>query len=372
LMTTYNVDQIPFRNVYIHGMVRDEQGKKFSKSADNGVDPVETIGIYGCDALRLTLLSGIAPGNDTRFYKEKIEGWRNFVNKFWNISRFMLLSINSPTADLKQPEGKTLADKWILNRLEEVVGQATENLEKYNFSITGEILREFTWNDLADWYLEIAKIEGDKEEILNYILNTILKLWHPFMPFVTETVWQEIYGKDLFLMVQKWPASAPLGGAMAGKPSSDFGVIKDVITSIRTLRADNKIEPAKKLNAVIGAGGSVGLLEQNSEIIKYLARLEKMEISEKAQKPADSIGCVSGLLEIFIDTKGVVDLDKEKIRLEKEIAEIKKYIIGLEKKLSNAEFAQNAPPAVVEKEKAKLSEAKEKGEKLLKQFDNLK
>ncbi|MBU1613144.1 class I tRNA ligase family protein, partial [Patescibacteria group bacterium] len=257
-------------------------------------------------------------------------------------------------------------------------GQATENIEKYNFSFTGELLRDFTWNDLADWYLETAKVEGDKEEILNYILNTILKLWHPYMPFVTEAIWQEVYGKSSFLMVQRWPiflskeTYSEEESAAHQIGADDFEQIRNLITSVRALRADYKIEPAKKLSVLIVAGDRTKLLEQNVDLIRHLARLDKVEIESKAKKPEDSIGCVSGVMEIFIYAKGIVDFAKEKARLEKEIEDINRYTDGLEKILSNSEFAQNAPAEVVEKEKLKLSEASEKITKLSKQLDSLK
>src|SRR3990167_2032348 len=201
LMSTYALDEIPFKDVYIHGILRDENGKKFSKSSGNGIDPLEIIQQYGCDALRLSVLSGISPGNDSRFYTEKVEGARNLVNKIWNISRFMLLSIPDPKKDITLPTAKTLADEWILSRLQSVTSEITVDFASFQFSAASEKLRDFTWGDLADWYLEIAKIEGEKSEILNYLLNTLLKLWHPFTPYVTETIWESVYGESAMLMV---------------------------------------------------------------------------------------------------------------------------------------------------------------------------
>ncbi len=366
LMSTYVLDEIPFKNVYIHGMLRDKDGKKFSKSADNGVDPLEVIEKYGTDALRLSLLSGITPGNDSRFYLEKVEGARNLVNKLWNMSRFMLMNIGEPKIDVDRPEAKTLADKWILEELENVKYKVGNGFDTFNFSFAGEQLRDFTWNELADWYLEIAKIEGNKSEILNHILNTVLKLWHPFMPFVTEAIWQEIYEGNL-LMVAKWPECIN-----KIEKVDDFDLIKNTITGIRSLKADYKIDSVKKLNVVISAGDKKDILEENAEVIKGLARLENLQINQSANKPINHVAFVELGVEIFVDLEGIVDFAKEKERIGKEIKQLSGYVMGLDKKLSNKDFVVNAPAEVIEKENIKLNEGKMKLEKLNKQLENLK
>jgi valyl-tRNA synthetase len=355
-------------------MVLDKDGKKMSKSKGNGIDPLEMIEKYGTDATRLSLIIGNTPGNDSRMSEEKIADYRNFTNKLWNISRFMLMNIGERvTSNEGRFEAKTLADKWILGRLMTVSKQVTDNIEKYNFSFAGEQLRDFTWNELADWYLEIAKIEGNKSEMLNYILNTILKLWHPFMPFVTEAIWGEVYGNERMLMVEKWPLSViptePEG--RVEESLVQFQTIQKIITGIRSIRAENKIEPAKKLNVMMSAGDTVTLWQENAEVIKGLARLESLIIEEKTEKPANAIGFVESGVEVFISLEGVLDVAKEKERLTKEIAQLKGYVAGLEKKLSNKEFVNNAPAEVVEKEKAKLEEGKSKLEKLEGQFKQI-
>ena len=378
LMTTYILGDIPFKTVYLHGLVRDEQWRKMSKSLGNVIDPLDMIAKYGTDATRLSLLVGNTPGNDMKLSEEKIAGFRNFTNKLWNISRFMLLNIDSPKRDVKAPKAKTLADRWILSGLAGIISKTSENIDKFNFSMAGEQLRDFTWGDLADWYLEIAKIEGGKSEILNYILNTILKLWHPYMPFVTEAIWREVYGEDKMLMVESWPVASPscqegarpqrlsglklamagAAGGVAGVDAKQFEIIKGLITSIRSLRAENKIEPAKKIVARINVGKNEKLIEENEAIIKALARLEKLEFVETGA-------------EVVLDLAGAVDVAKEKARLEKEIAELKKYVSGLENKLNNKEFVKNAPKEVVEKEKQKMVEAKEMLSKLQAQLVGL-
>lgn len=370
LMTTYVLGDIPFETVYLHGLVRDEKGLKMSKSIGNTIDPLEMIKKYGADATRLSLLIGNTPGNDMKLSEEKIAGFRNFTNKLWNISRFMLLNIDDPKIDINYPKSKTLADKSILIKLTSIINEFTNNLEQINLSLAGEKLRDFTWNDLADWYLEIAKIEGDKSKILNYILNTILKLWHPFMPFVTEEIWSEIYGEKENLMVEKWPKFD-----LAKKDSiilEQYKIIQNIIIGIRSIRSENKIEPAKKIDVIISAGDKKDFLEDNKEVIKVLARLEKLSILEKAEKPKTAIVFVESGVEVFVDLLGVVDVEKEKQRLEKEIENIEPYLKNLEKKLSNQEFVKNAPSQVIELEKNKLAEAQDKLNKLQKQLENLK
>lgn len=366
LMTTYALGDVPFKNVYLHGLVRDEQGRKMSKSIGNIIDPLDMIEKYGTDATRLSLVLGTTPGNDLKLSEEKIAGFRNFANKLWNIARFILLSIDNPRLDITAPESKTLADKWILSRLTEAVKQTTDNIEKYNFSLAGEQLRDFTWGELADWYLEIAKVEGNKSEILNYILNTILKLWHPYMPFVTETIWSEIYGEDEILMVEKWPEVA------SEKYESDnFDTVKELITVIRAWRSENKIEPAKQLSAFIVAGKKEKIILENIEVIKKLARLEKLEIIKNIEKKPGQFAFVAAGMEVVVDVDGAIDLEKEKARLNTELASVQKYLKGLEGKLGNQDFVARAPAAVVEGEKKKLAEARDKMDKLHAQLKSL-
>jgi len=359
LMTTYTLGTIPFEKVYLHGLVRDEKGRKMSKSLGNVINPLDTISKFGADATRLSLLLGNTPGNDLKLSEEKVEGFRNFTNKLWNISRFMLLNIPEPKIDVQLPELKTLSDKWIVGCLNKVVSDASTMIENYQLSAAGERLREFTWGDLADWYLEIAKVEGNKSEILNYILNTVLKLWHPFMPFVTEQIWSEIYGGQRMLIVEKWPKQES-----TTESTAEFETIRNIVTGIRTLRADNKIEPIKKLDATISAGDKLNLIKENSEVIKILARLENLEILESAKKTTTAAGFVEGGIEVFVELAGAIDLDKEKERLQKEFETLTKYINGIENKLANEEFVKNAPPAVIEKERQKLAEAQIKLDKI--------
>jgi len=365
LMSNYVLGDIPFETVYLHGLVRDEQGRKMSKTLGNVIDPLDMIAKYGADATRLSLLVGNTPGNDLKLSEEKIAGFRNFSNKLWNICRFMLINIADPKIKIKAPKPKTLADRWIFSKLQEIVDLTTKNIEQNNFSYAGEQLRDFTWSDLADWYLEVAKIEGDKSEILNYILNTILKLWHPFMPFVTEAIWQDVYDKKALLLIESWPAVENI------LTQPEFNIIKNIITGIRSLRAEYKIEPIKKIDVTISAGEKFDLLKENIDLIKNLARIENIIIAHKTDRPAGSVGLVENSVEVFIDLAGLVDFKKEKNRLQEEIILLEKYIKGVSGKLLNNEFAKNAPKEIVEKEKQKMIEAEDKIEKLRNQLENI-
>lgn len=383
LMTTYTFGDVPFETVYLHGLVRDEQGRKMSKSLGNVIDPLVMTEKYGADATRLSLLIGNTPGNDLKLSEEKIAGFRNFTNKLWNICRFMLLNIDEPKMDMGLPKSKTIMDERILCKLKNTEVLVSATIQMYQFSAAGELLREFTWTELADWYLEIAKIEGGKSEILNYILNTILKFWHPFMPFVTEQIWQEIYGTDKMLMVEKWPSIIKkenpsfIDNKYIRFDSYNFDICTEtntlinIIAGIRSLRAEYKIEPAKKINATISAGENKKLLSENAEIIKGLARLENLTIAKKAKRPEGSVGFVESGVEVFIDLSGLVDFEKEKTRLQEEIVATEKYLSGLKGKLSNKEFVKNAPKEIVEKEKQKLAEAEEKLKKLTEQLKSI-
>lgn len=354
LMHAYALKEIPFKDCYIHGVLRDEQGKKFSKSSGNGIDPIEVVGKYGCDALRLSLILGISPGNDSKFYLEKVETNRNLVNKIWNISKFILSSTNDADS-LPQVEAKTLADKWILAKLAEVEVKVTDMLETYQFSQAGELLRDFTWSDLADWYLEIAKIEKGKEAILRHVLENVIKMWHPFMPFVTEYIWGLMGNKDL--IVAEWPSSVI--PAEAGiQSASEFEIIRNLITDIRRLRAEQGVEAAAFVEACLVGAHDHAPVQENIAIIKQLARLSDLKYVEVV--PEGWVSTVSGLMTVAINAAGTVDKEKEKAKIEKELHELRPYIAMTTAKLADTEFTSKAPAKVVDGMKAKLAEAEAK------------
>lgn len=365
LMTTYTLGDIPFKNVYLHGLVRDEQGRKMSKSLGNIIDPLDMIAKFGTDATRLSLILGNTPGNDMKLSEEKVAGFRNFTNKLWNIARFMLINIGVPVLEVSYPKAKTLADTAILTRLQSVITEATKDIEEYRFSMAGEKLRDFTWNDLADWYLEIAKVEGEKSTILNYILNTILKLWHPFMPFVTETIWQEVYGEEEMLMVAAWPHAEKKVDTEAWE---EFDQLRMVIGRLRTLRAEYRVAPGQKLDGGIFAGDMTSTVKNNLSWITRFGQLGAVDVEKKGTRPEGAVGFVEQGIEVYVNLLSAIDVTKEKARIEKELNAIEPYIAGLEKKLSNADFVNNAPKIVVVAEQGKLDEAKKKLEKLKNQL----
>lgn len=368
LMTEYAMKQVPFKTVYLHGLVRDEQGRKMSKSLGNVLDPLDVIPKYGTDAVRLSLVLGTAPGADAKVWEDKIAGYRNFTNKLWNISRFVLTSVSKVSRVSKKPTAKTLSDKWLLARLESVSAQATALIEKYEFSPAGELLRDFTWTEFADWYLEIAKIQmqdaklkASTEKILLYALENILKLWHPYMPFVTEAIWDILSdnakGKK-FLMIESWPK------AKAASAPKEFALLQDIIGAIRNVRSEYKVEPAKKIDATLVAGAKTKLLKENAAVIATLARIETLTILSKGEKPKDAAGAMVGGVEIHLPLAGMVDLVKERVRLEKEKENLAVFVKNLEAKLANPGYTDNAPKDVVEKTRQMLAEKKEELKKI--------
>ncbi|MDP3986017.1 MAG: class I tRNA ligase family protein [Candidatus Veblenbacteria bacterium] len=277
MMTGYLLRDIPFRTVYLHGLVRDKQGKKMSKSAGNGIDPTEMIEKYGADALRLSMVIGNTPGNDFKLYEEKIAGYRNFVNKLWNIVRFANLTAELKVVDTS-PEPQTLADRWILSRFSRIASLVTAKIEGYAFSEAGEALYDFTWHELADWYLEVAKLEGGKDEILSYLVTQLLKLWHPFTPFVTETLWQETFGEGAgLLMVAQWPEQLPATNDAA---EAEFKILQDVVTALRNFRADNKVGTEDLINfSIVGKVFN----RQELELVEHLRTKSKYAESLQGQ-----------------------------------------------------------------------------------------
>ena len=357
LMSTYVLGEVPFKDVYLHGLVRDEQGRKMSKSLGNALDPLELIPKYGTDAVRLSLVLGTSPGMDQKLSEEKIRDFRNFTNKLWNISRFILLQIGD--ADLNEDIGKagplTTSRAWFLIRLKEVTKSVTKKLENYEFSSAGDELRDFTWGDLADWYLEIAKVEKPRPLHWAYVLGELLRLWHPFMPFVTEHIWQTA-GFNGLCMIQEWPRGA--AHPLNDREYRQFENIRTLITDIRRLRSEQGVEPAKFMEAcLVGAHGHAPI-QENAAIIKQLARLSDLKFSDAI--PEGWATALSGSLSVGIDVAGTVDKEKETAKTQKEIAALKPYIETTRAKLADTEFTSKAPAKVVASMQSKLDEAEAK------------
>jgi valyl-tRNA synthetase len=381
LMTTYVTGEVPFEKVYLHGMIRDKEGRKMSKSLGNGIDPLDMIEKYGTDALRLSLIIGSTPGNDLKVYEEKIENYRNFVNKLWNISRYILMSVPEVRRVEKRPEAKTLADEWILGEMDLLIISVQNNLDNFRFSQAGEEIYDFTWSKLADWYLESAKVEGKKDEILLYILERLLIVLHPFAPFVTEEIWKNFETEEL-LMIQKWPESTVSvlvndnwsiyqKDSKATEAKIEFRLIQEIITAIRNIRAEYKIEPAKKVNVIIVSKDKKDLIESQAEVIKFLARVDNLEIADSFEKNKDMAMAVLPGAEIFVSLEGLVDLEKEKQNLLKEKENLENFINNLKNKLENKTFTDKAPSSIVEQEKKKLEDSVEKLNKIEEKLKSL-
>jgi len=373
LMTTYLLGEVPFRDVYLHGLVRDEQGRKMSKSLGNAIDPLDMISEFGADATRLALVIGTSAGNDSKLSKAKIAGYRNFANKLWNISRFVF-GVVEKVEEIEKVEAKTLADKWILGRFSEVIEKVTTNLDQYEYSAAGETLRDFTWNEFADWYLEIAKIQlghddlkDSTEAILNHILERVLILWHPFMPFVTEEIWQRRGHKDL-LIVAEWPKVEHM---LSEEITHEFGQIQEVIVAIRNIRNVYRLKPKQELEAVLVASDLHQLYDEQAEIISVLAGVAPYKTKLINEKPEGAATAVLTTVTVYVSLVGLVDLEKEKARLEKDLQNTTNYIERQKKQLANKAFTSKAPAQIIDGMQIKLDEAEKSVVTLKEQIDNL-
>ncbi len=365
LMTTYVLGQVPFKQVYLHGLVRDETGRKMSKSLGNVIDPLDMISKYGADATRLSLVIGTTPGNDSKLSEQKISGYRNFTNKLWNISRFVFTSAddvkNVSENDLSP---QTHADRWILHRFQSVANEVTSHLEKHEFSQAGERLRDFTWNEFADWYLEIAKIqrENDQKEstdaILLFVLRNLLAYWHPFMPFVTEALWENFPSKDL-LVIESWETPKKFD---FHEIEDEFDSIRETIVSIRNVRSQYKVDAKKEISVSIWVPDEAhaALISSQVDVIQKLARAGELDILRE-DKPTDGvISTIVGSMQVFVSLADMVDPKRESERLSKEISEIEKYLKSVSSKLENNDFRSKAPDHVVESMAKKKDEAEQK------------
>jgi valyl-tRNA synthetase len=353
LMTAYTLETIPFKDVYIHGVLRDEDGKKFSKSLGNGVDPLEVSGKYGTDALRLALLSDVTPGNDSRFSYDKVENNRNFVNKLWNIARYILSSSDEKASD---PQPQSPADHFILQKLSQTIHDVSTHLDQYNFSLAIQTLREFTWNHFADWYVEIHKVEKN-DELLRSIFATLLKLSHPFVPFVTEALFQTFSEKKSshLLMVQKWPASE---SSFDENQAALFDATQKLIIGIRNARALYHIDPVKEI-AISTQKESYEILVLNEALFKKFGRIDEIRIITNT-KPKQCAFVQAGKLQVYIHLEELIDINKEKTRLEKERSSAEQYMRSIKKRLSDSAFTAKAPAHVIEQNEKSLAETSKK------------
>ena len=368
---------IPFKHVFIHGLVRDSQGRKMSKSLGNGINPLEVIDQYGADALRFTLVTGNTPGNDMRFYMERVEANRNFANKIWNASKFVLMNLtNYDESFVPTVDDLTLADQWIVQKYNETVQNVTSNLDKFELGEAASSVYDFIWNTYCDWYIELAKprlySESDERDrrTVQYLLVTILRhmleLLHPFMPFVTEHIWQHLPHEGDSIVVTKWPEALKFDNLEGA--ARQMEVMMDAIKGIRNMRAEMNVPLGKKAEVIVAPTDEAlaKTVAEHSDYFVTLAWAEKVTIlGTDDPKPENATVTVVNGMEVYLLLKDLIDGEKERERIAKEKIQMEKEISRLEGKLSNQGFLAKAPEAVVAKEKEKLEEYKQKQQALL-------
>jgi len=377
-------NDIPFHTIYLHGLVKDENGQKMSKTKGNVTDPLDVMAQYGTDALRFTLLTSGSPGNDLNLSLDKVASNRNFANKIWNATRFIANSLgNASKADKPATLSYTTADQWILTGLSDITETADRLLDNYQFGEAGRQVYDFLWGEFADWYLETAKVqmrEGGGRAwttlaVLRKVLDDCLRMLHPYIPYVTEETWQQLkkafVAADLgiepaegwaeALIIADWPTA----GEKFTDGADAYERLRELVRAIRGARSDNKVEPGRRIKAIIVAGDKADTLQAQSGTLSFLARLdeERLEIVTEADAPDNALTIALGDITCYLPLSGMVDLDKEKERLEKELADLQKEIKRLTG-LLNSPFAEKAPPPVVEKEREKLAQSEASHEEL--------
>ena len=354
----------PFHTVFIHGLVRDDKGRKMSKSLGNGIDPLEMANQYGADALRFNLVTGNSPGNDMRFYTERCEAMRNFANKIWNASRFLMMNLTIDKCEL--PEKLELEDKWILSKLNSVIPEITENMERYELGVAAQKVYDFIWDSYCDWYIELTKtrLQGEDEDskiraqqVLCYVLTQILKLLHPFMPFITEEIWQALPHEGDYLMLQQWPEHHV--NLDFPEEEKAMELIMDAIRAIRARRAEMNVPPSKKAQLTISTLEQA-VFTQGTPFLKRLAYASDVKVVE-ATEEVDTQGMVAiatHAARLYLPLAELVDLDKERARIQKELDKNRKELDKLETKLNNPGFVNKAPANVVEAERERADKLK--------------
>ena len=377
----------PFKNVLIHGLIRDEQGRKMSKSLGNGIDPMDVIEKYGADALRWFLSNGSAPGQDVRFSYEKMDASWNFINKIWNISRYILMNNEGLTLDAAREnvakvaagQAGNVTDRWILHNLNETIGKVTENFDKFEFGVAGHILYNFIWDEFADWYVELTKevLYSDNEDekvitrsVLLYTLDQILRLLHPIMPFVTE----EIYGQisEGTIVTAEYPMVCPEFENEAA--AAGVEALKDVIRSVRNSRAEVNVAPSKPITILIKTSDSKldAFFNDNVNYIKRFTNPEHLEIAADVEVPDLVMSSIITGAEIYLPLADLLNVEDELARLEKELAKWQKELDMVGKKLSNERFVANAKPEVVQKERDKQEDYQAKYDATVVRIDEMK
>ncbi|MGE0084044.1 MAG: valine--tRNA ligase [Desulfococcaceae bacterium] len=376
MMGLHFMNDVPFRDVYVHALVRDEEGQKMSKSKGNVIDPLVVIGNYGTDAFRFTLAAFAAQGRDVKMSEKRVEGYRNFINKIWNAARFSLMHLNQPYPEIS---GKlSLPDQWILSRLRRVMQDVQTYLDAYHFNEAAGALYHFVWHEFCDWYLETVKpaLYGQAGEdakqttlgVLWRVLRESLILLHPFVPFVTEEIWHKLPGTEGSIMTACYPADNPANAAIALNPDAEarMETVMSAITGIRNIRGEMNIPPSMSLEVRVQSSDEKirSLMEAEKALISELARLKSMIVEKPGEKPKSAATAIIDKAVIFVSLEGIIDFGKEAQRLEKELAKLEKEIEGVSKKLHNEDFLSKAKPDVVEKVKEKHAGLSEKHKKI--------
>ncbi len=357
--------KVPFETVYLHGMVRDEQGRKMSKSLGNGINPLSMIEQYGTDALRLSLTIGSTPGTDLKFSESKIAGQRNFINKLWNASRYVFGILGNRRDLVANPTPHGLSDKWILSRLNTLITEATTGLEKHAFAEVADKIQTFIRQDFCDWYIELTK-DKPNPKVLSHVLSTVLRLAHPFIPFVTEELATQFgpVGKvrRRSLALEHWPR--PVKARINKKIETEMTLVTTIISAVRSVRSELNVEPAKKIAATVYAGKSESLVKKHTSEIKKLARLSGLTVKKTGKKIENAVAKFEAGLEIYLPIAKLIDPKEEKKRLKIDLIETENYLRIVTTKLSNPDFINRAPTNVVVAEQAKQSEAEDKINKI--------
>jgi valyl-tRNA synthetase len=368
------MDDVPFRNVYIHALIRDAEGQKMSKTKGNVIDPLEIMEQYGTDALRFTLAAFAAQGRDIKLDEDRIEGYRNFCNKLWNASRFVFMNLEGyeGTCQLEGQFQRSIADRWILSRLNATTQEVNQALEGFRFNDAALTVYKFIWNEYCDWYIEFTKSRLTKEgpekkaaqNVLLHVLEAALKLLHPFMPFITEEIWQKLPKEGDSIMVSAFPEFKAENTDR--KVEKDMGKVMEVITGVRNIRGEMNLNPGLKLNALIKTDHAdlAVTLKEHANFIRELARVDQITIGPDVEKTKLSASSVLGEMDLIIPLEGMMDFGEEKNRIEKELKKIQKDLIFLDKKLSNPNFVKKAPAEVIEKDEKRKTSLSEKQAKL--------
>ena len=365
-------DEVPFKDVYLHALVRDKHGKKMSKSTGNVLDPLVVMDQYGTDAMRFTLTAFAAQGREIKLDEDRIEGYRFFINKLWNASRFAMMHVEECDASItdvvKSPKELPLIHQWILSRTAKAIKDVRRALDEYRFNDAASVLYQFVWHEFCDWYLEWIKSDlFSKDEILQnqargvllHVLETILKLIHPITPFVTEEIWSVLPGERPLLVTSEYPQVQDWQNEDV---EAKVGLLMGIITGIRNIRSEADVHPSTKIDAFVLCAdpAKAELIEKFTKAIADMTRLESLTVAAEGDKPDDAATYIYQDIEMYVPLKGLIDIEKEKEKLGRERKKIEKSLQQINGKLNNKKFLANAPAAIVEKEKGKQAELEAK------------